>query len=159
MNRPIPARIATAALALAIAAAPAATLAQDTDAAVGARQGQFKIMALNLGVLGGMARGQMPYDADIAQGAADNLVAISSLAQGAMWPEGSDNIMLDITRAQPTIWDDNADFLAKWGDFGTAAASLQTVAADGQEALGPALGQLGETCKACHEAHRGPELD
>lgn len=153
------ARLAALALTCAVSAAPATLLAQEHDAAVGARQGQFKIMALNLGVLGGMARGNAPYDAEIAQQAADNLVVVSGLGQAFHWPEGSDNIMLDTTRAQPTIWDDNADFLAKWADFGTAAAALQEVAATGQEALGPALGQLGGTCQACHEAHRGPELE
>ena len=150
--------LAAASLAAALALAPAA-FAQDFENQVGARQGQFKIMAVNLGVLGGMARGQMEYDAELAQAAADNIVAVTSLHQDFFWPEGSDNVMLDTTRADPSIWDDNADFLAKWSDAGEAAVALQDVAADGQEGLGAALGALGGTCKACHDAHRGPELN
>jgi cytochrome c556 len=150
--------LAAASLAAALAFAPAA-FAQDFENQVGARQGQFKVMAVNLGVLGGMARGQMEYDAETAQAAADNIVTVTSLHQDFFWPEGSDNVMLDITRAEPSIWEDNADFLSKWSDTGEAAVALQEVAADGQEGLGTAVGELGGTCKACHDAHRGPELN
>ena len=59
--------------ALAVAGLPAFA----NEGAIGARQGQFKIMALNIGVLGGMARGTVDYDAVQAQIAADNLAAIS----------------------------------------------------------------------------------
>lgn len=152
-------RAAAASLAAALALAPAATLAQDFENQVAARQGQFKVMALNLGMLGGMARGTVEYDADTAALAAANLVAISQLDQAFHWPEGSDNIMLDTTRAQPSIWEDFDDFASKWQDYGTQAAALADVAATGQEALGPAVGALGGTCQACHEAHRGPELN
>ena len=152
-------RAAAASLAAALALAPAATLAQDFDNQVAARQGQFKIMALNLGMLGGMARGNIAYDADTAALAAANLVAVSQLDQSFHWPEGSDNIMLDTTRAQPSIWEDFDDFASKWGDFGVQAAALAEVAGTGQEALGTAVGALGGTCQACHEAHRGPELN
>lgn len=150
--------LAAASLAAALAFAPAA-FAQDFENQVGARQGQFKVMAVNLGVLGGMARGQMDYDAEMAQAAADNIVTVTSLDQRFFWPEGSDNVMLDTTRAEAPIWDDNADFLAKWSDAGEAAIALQAVAADGQEGLGAAVGALGGACKACHDDYRGPELD
>lgn len=149
--------LAAFAAAVALCALPVA--AQEFENQVNARQGQMKVMALNLGILGGMARGNMPYDADAAVTAAENLVVISQLDQTAMWPEGSDNVMLDTTRAQPSIWDNNADFLAKWEEFGTQAAAIVDVVGTGQEALGPALGGLGGTCQACHEAHRGPELN
>lgn len=149
--------VLTVATATALAASlGTAVLAQDFSAQVKARQGQFRIMALNLGVLGGMAQGKMAYDAEAAQRAADTLVAVSHIDPAPMWVEGSDNMSIDGTRAMPSIWDDNADFLAKWAAFGTAAANMQTVAATGKEALGPALGMIGGTCKACHDAHRAP---
>jgi cytochrome c556 len=152
-------RAAAVSLAAALALAPAATLAQDFDNQIAARQGQFKLMALNLGMLGGMARGNIDYDAATAELAARNLVAISQLDQSFHWPEGSDNMMLETTRAQPTIWDDMEDFGSKWAAFGTEAEDLAAVAGDGLEALRPAVGELGGTCQACHEAHRGPELE
>jgi len=145
--------------ALATAAALMATtaVAQDFSANLKARQGQFRIIALNVGILGGMAQGKIAYQAEAAQRAADTLVAVSHIDPGPLWPEGSDNMSIDGTRAMPSIWDENADFLAKWGAFGDAAAGMQQVAATGQEALGPAMGKLGGACKACHDNHRAPE--
>ena len=145
------------ALATATALIATGAMAQDYSANLKARQGQFRIMALNLGILGGMAQGKIAYQAEAAQRAADTLVAVSHIDPGPLWPEGSDNMSIDGTRAMPSIWDENADFLAKWGAFGDAAAGMQQVAATGQEALGPAMGKLGGACKACHDKHRAPE--
>ncbi|MGI1663287.1 c-type cytochrome [Palleronia sp. KMU-117] len=137
---------------------PAAAIAQDGFAGqLAARQGQFDILALNIGVLGGMARGNTPYDAAMAQQAADNIVAVSRIAQTFNWPEGSDNMSIEGTRALPAIWDNLDDVVAKWAALGTAAEGLAAVAGTGQEALGPALGAVGGTCQACHEAYRAPE--
>ncbi|MDF1718431.1 MAG: cytochrome c [Antarcticimicrobium sp.] len=132
-------------------------VAQDYSANLKARQGQFRILALNIGILGGMAQGKIAYDAEAAQRAADSMVAVTHIDPGPLWPEGSDNMSIDGTRAMPSIWDENADFLAKWGALGEAAAGMQQVAATGQEALGPAMGKLGGACKACHDKHRAPE--
>lgn len=144
-------------LAATVCLAGAATVqAQDFENELKARQGQFRIMALNLGVLGGMARGNVDYDAETAGLAAENLVAISGLHQGAMWPSGSGTAAIEGTRALPVIWEDNAGFLSAWEDFGTAAEGVLAVAADGQAALGPAVGALGATCGACHDTYRQP---
>jgi cytochrome c556 len=125
--------------------------------AVKARQGQFNIMALNLGILGGMARGTVDYDAEAAQAAADSLVAVASLGQAPMWPAGTDAMSIDGTRAQPAIWENLDDVLAKWAAFGDAAGKMAEAAGTGREALGPNLGALGGTCKACHDTYRAPE--
>jgi cytochrome c556 len=142
--------------ALATAAALIATTAaaQDFSAQLKARQGQFRIIALNLGILGGMAQGKAPYDAGSAQRAADSLVAVSKIDPTPLWPAGSDQGSIEGTRALPTSWSDHAGFLDKWAGFGAAAAQIQTVAANGPEALGSAMGPLGASCKACHSTYR-----
>jgi cytochrome c556 len=150
--------IRAAAVATALGALALPATAQDFANEVGARQGMFKIMGLNVGVLGGMARGNIPYDAEAAQVAAANLVAVSGLNPLNMFPAGSDNMSLDTTRAKPEIWENVADVGAKWAAYGEAAAALAAVAGTGQEAIGPALGALGASCQSCHEAYRGPEL-
>jgi cytochrome c556 len=129
----------------------------DFSAQLKARQGQFRVLAINLGILGGMAQGKTEYNAEEAQAAADTLVAVSMIQQAPMWPEGSDEMSIDGTRAQASIWDQNEDFMAKWNDLGPAVKAMQASASDGQEALGPLLGQVGGTCKACHDNHRAPE--
>ncbi|SIS88122.1 Cytochrome c556 [Roseivivax lentus] len=132
-------------------------MAQDFSAQLKARQGQFRILAINLGIIGDMAKGEAEYDAEAAQSAADSIVAVSMINQGPLWPQGSSEMDLEGTRAKAEIWDNLPDVLSKWDDLGTQAANLQQVAATGQEALGPALGTLGGTCKACHDEYRAPQ--
>lgn len=140
-----------------IAITTTATFAQDVPAAVGARQGQFKIMALNVGVLGNMARGNTEYDAVQASAAAANLVALSMLDQSFHWPEDTDNMSIDGTRALPAIWENLPDVVMKWEAFGAAATGLAAEAGSGLDALRAAIGPVGSTCSACHEAYRAPQ--
>lgn len=150
-------RTIAALAAAALVCVPLSAAAQDSFAnQLGARQGQMKIVALNLGVLGAMARGDAPYDAATAQIAANNVVAIGALDQAFNWPEGSDNMSIEGTRALPVIWDNLDDFVGGFGDMSTQAVALAAVAGDGLPALGPALGALGGTCQACHEDYRQP---
>ncbi|MFW2541670.1 c-type cytochrome [Primorskyibacter sp. 2E107] len=134
-----------------------AVFAQDSEAVLKARQGQFRILALNLGVLGGMAKGSIEYNADAAQAAADSIVGVSMVHQATLFPEGTDAMSIEGTRAEPAIWENFGDFESKWAALGEAAASAQNVVAGGKDAVGPALGQLGGACKACHDTYRAPE--
>ncbi|MEL6207416.1 MAG: cytochrome c [Pseudomonadota bacterium] len=146
--------VAAIAIAVMTAVAPAIAAAQSADAALGARKGQFRVMALNVGILGGMARGNIEYDAERATIAAQNLAAIGTLDQSFNWPEGTDNATIENTRALPAIWEDTGAFLAAWSDYGTAAAAIVDAVGSGPEALGPALGQVGGTCNSCHDDFR-----
>jgi cytochrome c556 len=131
--------------------------AQDAvDAAVKARKGQFEVMAQSIGILGGMARGNVPYSAEAANAAAANIVTVSKLNQSSFWPAGSHNGTLKNTRAQPNIFENVADFTAKWETLGKRATALQAVAGNGLEALRPAIGGVGGACQDCHEKYRAP---
>ena len=102
-------------LAIALAALGCGTAAyaqDDFSAQLKARQGQFRITAINLGILGGVAQGKTEYNAEAAQAAADTLVAVSMIQQAPMWPAGSDDMSIEGTRAQTTIWEQNDDFLS-----------------------------------------------
>lgn len=144
-------------VALAAIGTGLAATAQDLPGPVQARQGQFQIMAVNIGVLGGMARGNSDYDAEAAQTAANNLVTVSQIDQSFHWPEGTDNVSLVGTRALPAIWENLPDVIAKWQAFGAAAEGLAAVAGDGLEPMRAALGPVGGTCGACHDAYRASE--
>ncbi|HBT00154.1 c-type cytochrome [Salipiger marinus] len=146
-----------AAAGVALLATGALAQEQDLSGNVKARQGQFRIMAINLGILGDMAQGKTEYDAEAAQAAADTLVAVSTINQPPLWPEGSSEMDMDGTRAKAEIWDNMDDFASKWAGFGEAASAMQQVAATGQEAIGPAMGGLGGACKACHDTYRAPQ--
>ncbi|SDW97775.1 c-type cytochrome [Roseicitreum antarcticum] len=141
-------------LAVTAVAATTATMAIPDEATIGARQGQFKLFSHNLGVLGGMAQGRMDYDAEVAQTAADNLFHLSRHDQSRLWPEGTDTMSVEGTRALPAIWEDFDDFAAKFTSFQEAAVATQAVAGDGLDAMRGALGPLGAACGACHDTYR-----
>lgn len=142
--------ISGAAIAV-VLAAPA--VAQDTGT-VEARQGQFKLYGHNLAVVGGMAQGRMDYDAAMAQTAADNLFHLTRHDQSRLWPEGTDSSMMMETRAKAEIWENLDDFTAKFVAMQDATVALQGAAGNGLDALRPAVGTLGASCGACHEAYR-----
>jgi cytochrome c556 len=128
-------------------------LAQDNPA-IGARQGQFKIYLHNFATIGGMAQGRIDYDAAAAQTAADNLFHITRLDQISMWPEGTDSMSVEGTRAKPEIWANLDDFVAKYAAMQTAVEGLQAVAGTGLEPMRAAVGPVGAACQACHQAYR-----
>lgn len=132
-------------------------MAQDFSAALKARQGQMRLLALNLGILGGMAKGEMEYDAALAQAAADNVVAVASLNQLTAWPEGSGMGGTEGTKAKMDIWTDFAGFQEKWGALAPAAAKLQAAAGQGATEIGASLGPVGGACKGCHDTYRAPQ--
>ena len=126
------------------------------DAAIGARKAQMSLYGFNLGILGAMAQGKAEYDADAAMAAANNLAALTTMDQSALWPQGSDNSAKDNTRALPAIWENFPDVFAKAGATAEAAAAMQAAAGDGLEALQASMGPLGGACSACHKAYRAP---
>lgn len=145
-------------LGLVIAGTALPAIAQDRAllGSIKARQGQMQIISKNMGILGGMAKGEIAYDATAAARAASDLAAIGSLNQAVLWAEGSDSTSMSGNAAEAEIWDDWAGFDAKWQDFAMATAAAATTAGDGKEALGPIMGQIGRTCGACHDDYRTP---
>lgn len=125
-------------------------------AAVKARQSQMTLYSFNIGLLGGMAKGEIEYDADAASAAAANLAALSQLDQSRLWPMGSDNEALgkDATEALPAIWAPDSKVGEKAMAMTTAALAMQDAAGQGLEALRGAIGPLGKSCGGCHEDYR-----
>ncbi|MEM7644999.1 MAG: cytochrome c [Pseudomonadota bacterium] len=141
---------------LAIAGTAFAAGHADVPAEIKARQGLMNILALNLGTVGNMARGNTDYDAEAAQIAADSLVAVTAIPQSPFWTPGTSTADTDQTRALPAIWEDNAGFGEKFMAFAEAASGLQAVAGDGLEPLQGAVQTLGRTCGGCHDDYRQP---
>jgi cytochrome c556 len=145
------------AASIAVTGATIAAAQDDLPFPVQARQGQFTMLGLNMGVLVAMARGEREYDAELAQAAADNVVTISNIDQSFHWPEGTDNMSLVGTLALPEIWDNLPDVLAKWEAFGAAAEGLAEVAGDGREAMAAQIGPTFDSCNACHDRYQASE--
>ncbi|MDK3072835.1 cytochrome c [Sedimentitalea sp. JM2-8] len=125
-------------------------------AAVKARQSQMTLYAFNIGLLGGMAKGEIEYDATAASAAAGNLAALSKLDQSRLWPQGSDNAALgdETTEALPVIWSADSTIGQKAMEMSEAAVALEQAAGGGLDSLRGAIGPLGKSCGSCHETYR-----
>lgn len=148
--------------ALALAATVAATMgfAQGNDplaAAHAARDNLMSLYAYNLGTLGGMAQGAIPYDAAMASTAANNLAALTSLDQSLMWPVGSGVGEIEGSRVKLELWANMEDVMAKSGAMRDAAANMAAVAGTDLASLQAAMGAVGQACGACHQAYRAEE--
>jgi len=134
------------------------TLAADGphDKAIKARQAMFQLYGFNVGILSAMAKGKRDYDAQIASEAAANLEAAAHLGQSQFWPPGSDNKTPGNarTRALPKIWETFPAITEKTDALKAATAALTPVAGNGLKALQGAMGDIGASCKGCHDEYR-----
>lgn len=135
-------------------ASPIVAQNADLPPAVTARKALMQLYAFNLGSLGAMAKGDVEYNAEAAQGAADNLVKLSSLAAGAMWPAGTDSAAVAGSRALPALWENFPDVMEKGGALAAAAGAMATAAGTDLASLQAAMGPLGGACGGCHKAYR-----
>ena len=126
-------------------------------AAIKARQSQMQLYAFNLGVLGAMAKEEVPYDAAAASGAANNLAALASMSQAWYWLPGSDSDSVEGTRALPAIWAADSKIGDKGQDFVDAVSAMQSAAGTDLAALQAAMGAVGKSCGSCHETYRKPQ--
>lgn len=100
-----------------------------------------------------------------ALGAADvatvrsNASKIAQLSQQAAgWFPAGTGPDVAKTRAKPDIWQTPDDFAAKLRNFQGAARAFNAAASgDDVSAMNAAFGQLGGTCKACHDKYRAEE--
>ncbi|UWQ99100.1 cytochrome c [Rhodobacteraceae bacterium S2214] len=129
---------------------------EQIEAAVKARKAHMQLYSFNLATLGGMAKEEIPYDAEAASAAADNLVALSQVSQAGYWLPGSDSASVEGSRALPAIWEAGSDIGQKGADFAAAALAMQAAARTDLAALKAGMGGLGESCGGCHKPYRAP---
>ena len=146
-------RLAILAAAFAI---PTVALAADDPVSdtIAARQGYYKLLGANMGVLAGMAQGDIDYDSSSAQTAADNMVVLTTYDLGHLYMPGTSADDSDKSRALAKIWEDFAGVKEKGGAFVEAAMAMQAVAGAGKGEMAGALGALGGSCKGCHDTYR-----
>lgn len=152
--------LATAGIVLALGVTAESGFAADEPFAkeIKARKAVMQIQAFNLSILGAMAKGKMPYDAKMAQNAADNLNAAVNMKNGAMWPKGSDTDALGKrTRAKPEAWTKYPKVAEKSMALKEAAAKMAAAAGNGLDAVKANMKGVGQGCKGCHEIARVPK--
>jgi cytochrome c556 len=126
------------------------------SAAVEARHHQMEMIAYNTGILGGMAKGEMDYNAEMATSAATNLHAMAMLDRATLWVEGTEQGAVEGSRAKAEIWSDPETFDAKFKALQDASAAMMEVAGTDLDGLKGGMGAIGKACGDCHDTFRGP---
>ena len=144
-------------LAAMLALVPFAASAQDdpNEVALEARKGYFQMLGTNMGILAGLAKGDIAYDEALAVRAATNVSALSQYDVPMHFIEGTSNADLgDETEALPVIWTDRAGFEEKFAGLQKAAEGIPQAVVGGQGNVVPVVQALGASCKACHDTYR-----
>ncbi|MTH76712.1 c-type cytochrome [Paracoccus aestuariivivens] len=134
---------------------PLAATADDAiKDAIEARHGFYKMLAMNMGTLAGMAKGEVLYDEASASRAAANIEALTHYDLPSLFIEGSASGQAEDSAAKPDIWTNMDDFKAKFAGLVEAASGASEAVKGGQDKVGPVVGKLGAACKACHDSYR-----
>ncbi len=146
----------TAAAAVAISAY-AQVLPTPQDQAITAvetRQAVFKLLGYNMAPITAMSRGEMEFDAELAERNALRIQALAPMIVELF--EALDTREFNVhTRALPGIWDNMDEFRELAGNLETAAATFAETAAGGDrmQTIG-AVRAFGSSCGNCHEPYR-----
>lgn len=109
----------------------------------------MKTMANNTKIIGQMAKGRTPFDANEVKLALERLSSLSLKTPKVFMVNASD----PKSEAKPTIWDEFDEFTKLSKDLAEATAFLAS-SVDTVEVLRPALKQVSLACKACHSRYR-----
>jgi cytochrome c556 len=99
---------------------------------------------------GGMAKGEVPYDQGKAQTIFTTYVDASGKMPG-LFPENSQTG--GDTAALPAIWQNKADFDAKFAKFGADAKAAASAVKDA-DSFKTTFSSITKNCGGCHETYR-----
>lgn len=131
--------------------AAANSVFEEPKDAIEYRQAAFSMIRVQIGDMGDMLKGKVPFDAQRFQNRADNAAALSKMPWEA-FVEGSDK---GDTSALPAIWSDNETFMKKATAFQQYADELAVAAKTGDKKLiAKAFGPWAKGCKDCHKSFK-----
>jgi cytochrome c556 len=135
------------ALGLTLFAGIALAEVEATDPLVIAQKDLMKSFGGAAKTLGGMASGEVAFDAAAAAAAKDVLVTGSADIAVKFATAGTD----PASESSPAIWTSWDAFLIKAGGLTAAATALDVASAEG---IGAGMGAIGGACKDCHMEYR-----
>lgn len=114
------------------------------------RQSVFKLLGSNMGPLGGMAKGKLPFNAETVE---KHAIRINQLSYMIADYTRTDTSKFNVkTEALDKIWSEKEAFKKRINDLSEASATLQKVAMSGSEMdIKKAIGGVGKTCGGCHD--------
>ena len=124
--------------------------------AITARRAYHRVIALDFGPLGAMAKGDIPFSVETFKTNSARMASVSTMPVLTYYQEGTDTDAGDVkTRAMPEIWLDWNNFKEKMETMQKEVAKLAEVAQTGDEgAMKAQVGATGKSCKSCHDDFR-----
>jgi cytochrome c556 len=145
--------VCLAALAVFAAGSALAMDAKQAGKAYEVRESLFKLVGWNIGPLAGMAKEEIPFDADRAGKHASRIAALVPMIPDAF---AADTRGYDLpTEAKDAIWEEKEEFLELAAAIREKSAALETATAGGDfDAFRAAFVEMGQACKDCHDRFR-----
>lgn len=114
------------------------------------RHSVFALLGANMGTLGGMAKGKIPFDAKVVERNATRINQLSFMI--ADYTRTDTSAYKVKTEALPKVWKEREAFEKRIDDLTSASAKLVKVSTSGDEsAIKAAIGGVGKTCGGCHD--------
>ena len=105
------------------------------------------------GVMVKMVKGEIPYDAAAAKKAVDTMKEkADGIDVAVLFAKGTEKG--GDTEALPKVWSDAAGFKAAMDKMKTTVAAQSASVDQGMDKLKVAVGEIGKTCKGCHDEYR-----
>ena len=121
------------------------------------RKAGYSYMSWNMGKIKAQVIDQsVAYNPQQILAAANTLDAIANSGMGALYGPGTDKqVGSQTTRVNPDMFDNFDDVAKISGQLSQATGELVSAAtADDQAAIRVAFGNVGQSCKACHDKYR-----
>jgi len=116
------------------------------------RQSALTLLGWNIVPVAGMVKGEIPWDQKALEIHAMRLAQVAPMIAEGFPPDSQTGAPTD---AKPDIWKNPDDFKAKARDLEVATAKFAETAKGGdRKAIAAGLGEVGGTCKACHDQYR-----
>ena len=114
------------------------------------RQSVFSLLGSNMGPLGAMAKGKMPFDKAAIEKHATRINQLSLMINDYTKTNTSQYKMQ--TDALEKVWTERSAFEKRINDLSNASKHLLSIATSGSEAdIKKAIGGIGKTCGGCHD--------
>ncbi len=146
--------LAIASLTLMVSTAVQADNLFDPEDAVKYRQSIYQIFSAQAGVIGGMVKGEIPFNGAEINKRANNIGKVAPMLGETYFPETRG---VDDSDLKDAAWKNMEDFQGKGQAFGKALGELITASADPSfdlKAAKKTAGAMFKTCKSCHEDYR-----
>lgn len=131
--------------------ANAQSMFEKSEDAIEYRKATFQLIRYQIGDMGDMLKGKVPFDAKRFEKRANAAATLSALP----WEAFTNDSQKGDTSALPAVWNDRATFDTKAAKFAEYAKALATAAKSGdKKEIAPAFRNWAKGCKDCHKSFK-----